>query len=358
MNITPAKHINGNSTILYGVPRVEYGASGCTPFPMCVKACANYLGQDVSYDFVMAASSAAFRLTWDTTSWNGGNVDTIFTFDDPLKVYKVGIESLGREFNLLGRNGSPKCKKGDFIGFIKEQINKGYPCIALGVIGPQEACIITGYRDDGQTLLGWNFFQDSPEFANGVEIDESGYFISRNWWQNSNTVAVMSMGDNVLPMNGAKEILQNAIEVLTGRKWKKYAKGILAYDAWKKAISDETQFPENAILPILAERLMCHGDAMDCLADGRHNAASYMGKLAEDLPEYKDLCTQAKVNFSKVSSCIWNMADVLGGYARNEEQMRNLSKPEVRHQLCSLIDKCKTADEKALEAIEALYTIL
>ncbi len=354
MNVN-ASHISKDGTILYGVPQVEYGASGCTPFPMCVRACANYLGQDVSYDYVMVASGAAFRLTWDTTSWNGGNVDTVFTFDDPLKVYKTGIESLGRKFEFLDRASLSEPKKDNFIRFIKAQIDKGYPCIALGILGPPEACIITGYKEGGQALLGWSFFQDSPEFAGRIEIDESGYFISRNWWENPDTVAVMSMGEHVLPIAGPKEILQNAVQVLTGRKWQKYAKGVLAYDAWEKTLSDEAHFPGNAILPILAERLMCHGDAMDCLADGRHNAALYIEKLAEALPEHKDLCIQAKTHFSNISSCIWKMAEILGGYTRNEEQMRTLAKPEVRRRLCSLIRQCKAEDEKALEAIKTLY---
>jgi hypothetical protein len=37
----------------------------------------------------------------------GGNVDVIHTFDDPLKVYKLGIEALGREFNILARATNP-----------------------------------------------------------------------------------------------------------------------------------------------------------------------------------------------------------------------------------------------------------
>lgn len=49
-------------------------------------------------------------------------------------------------------------KKAEFIDFIKKQIDKGYPCIALGIIGPPEACILTGYKDNGNILLRWNFF--------------------------------------------------------------------------------------------------------------------------------------------------------------------------------------------------------
>lgn len=362
------KHTSENSVVLYGISKVEYGANGCTPYPMCVKSCANFLGQDIGIDFTMVSTGAAFRLTWDTTSWNGGNVDVIHTYDDPAEVYKLGVEALGREFQMLTRLTNPcdvelnssisSDNKNDFIHFIKTQVDRGLPCMALGIIGPPEACIITGYRDYGKVLLGWNFFQDGSEFAAEVKIDESGYFITNKWWENGGTVAVISMGEIIKQPLPAKSILENAIKVMTGRldkkKNKTFAKGIMAYDAWKKAILNESDFPPNAILPIMAERLMCHGDAMDCLVDGRHNAAVFMKKLSEQLPEFKDECKCAEEQFAKVASNIWKMADSLGGYARNEQQMRNFAKPEVRQQLAHLIDDCKTADIKALEALKVL----
>lgn len=122
----------------------------------------------LDYEDAIVQCGAAFRLVWDTTAWNGGNVDVLWAFDEPMAVYRKGIETLGCEFKLLERAGTVKTPeddrrmKADFISFIKENINKGVPVIALGIIGPPEACVITGYRDGGNTLLGWNCFQDSP----------------------------------------------------------------------------------------------------------------------------------------------------------------------------------------------------
>lgn len=357
-----------NSVVLYGVSRVEYGPDGCTPFPMCLKSCANYLGQDIGINHTMVSTGAAFRLTWDTTSWNGGNVDVMHTLDNPEKVCRLGVEALGREFSIITRaknhtdikfNNCPKTdNKEDFKSFIRERIDKGFPCIALGIIGPAEACIITGYRDNGDTLLGWNFFQDAVEFASHVTFDQSGYFITNQWWENDSTVAVISMSEIVTQPISTRKILENAISVMTGRTDKNagkvFAKGISAYDAWKQAIINEADFAPNAILPILVERLMCQGDAMDCLADGRYNAAEFMKKTAVELPQCADLCKCAGENFMKVSQNIWKMAELLGGYAREEKQIFNFAKPEVRKQIAVLIDECKAADNKALDAIKSI----
>jgi len=50
------------------------------------------------------------------------------------------------------------------------------------------------------------------------------------------------------------------------------------------------------VTPLLVERLMCHGDGMDCLADGRKNAYKYFKKLAANTPGmagYTTLCHDA-----------------------------------------------------------------
>jgi len=342
--------------ILLGVPKVEYGGEGITPFPMCLKACANYLGMDVSYNYVMAACGAAFRLTWDTTRWNFGNVDVIFTFDDPSKVYRTGIESLGCEYNLIGR--TPKTEKAEFTSFIKARIDAGYPCIALGIIGPPEACVITGYRDGGDTLLGWNFFQDNPEFASAMSFDESGYFISDQWWENPETKAVMSLGEVTKERFTPKTILENAIEVLSGRQWHGTAKGRSAYDAWAKTILNDDDFPENAILSILAERLMVHGDAMDTLADGRYAAAEYMKSLISLYPTHQKKLEEAAACFMQVHQTFGRMNEILGGVYRGENEMRMFAKPSVRKQISGIIYEAKSADEKALGIIKELVSIL
>lgn len=51
-------------------------------------------------------------------------------------------------------------KKEDFITYIKSNIAKGYPIIALGIIGSPEPCIIAGYEANGDIVVGWNFFQN------------------------------------------------------------------------------------------------------------------------------------------------------------------------------------------------------
>ena len=171
ISMNKERYRDNDSTILYGVPKVQWGAyGGNTPYPVCLKACLDYLGEDVSYEYVMVSGGAAFRLTWNETTWDLSNVDIYHTLKESSDIYFLGAEALGREFEFQTRE--KKTTKQEFIQFVKRHIDAGYPCIAQGIIGPPEACVITGYRNQGETLLGWNFFQDEPDFAGSLTKDE------------------------------------------------------------------------------------------------------------------------------------------------------------------------------------------
>lgn len=341
---------NLNTTILYNVPKVAYGPEGCTPFPMCLHSCAKYLGVPADYTHVMVESGAAFRLVWDTSCWNGGNVDAILTFDDPKKLFICGMRSIGRSLKLLER--TPNTAKEDFEAFIREEIDSGHPVIALGIIGPPEACVIAGYRDSGKTLLGWNCFQEYPEYQSFVQTEQNGYFVTSSWWDDPETQALIATGAQAALPFSTREVLQNAAEVLTGRMGGSYAKGILAYDAWRDALLCDRDFPQDAVFPILVERMMCHGDAMDCLSDGRLHAAKYLHRLADKYPAQAEMLHGAAQEFEGIVNIIWNeMIPALGGWERGEKQMRQLADLKNRRLLAAQIDRMKAHEQQALTSL-------
>lgn len=342
---------DNGACILHGVPKVGYRLGQCTPFAACLKACLNYLGQEISYPFLMAVSGAAFRLRWNTTCWDGGNVDIFNICEEPMEAYKRSFISAGRSFRLLERG--PGVSKESFIQLIKAEIDQGRPVIALGIIGPPEACIIAGYRDHGQTLLGWNFFQDNPEFAGDVKIDDSGYFISSTWWENPCTIALMAVSEEGKQTTSLKEILAEAISIMSTEQVREYAGGQRAYDAWAQALSDDSQFPQNSVLPLLFERLMCQGDAMDMISEGRHYAAKYLETVAAETEEARTELLAAAQVFREEAKIPEKMSEVLGGWKRGEEQARGLCSPSVRKDLVKLVLEAKQLDMKACTLLKS-----
>lgn len=127
-----------------------------------------------------------------------------------------------------------------------------------------------------------------------------------------------------------------------------YARGIQAYDAWKNALLCDRDFPTDAVLPLLVERMMCHGDAMDCLSDGRCHAAKYLRRLAEQYPAMASGLNAAAGELEGIPKIIWKeMIPVLGGWERGEAQTRQLARAENRRLFAGQIERMKAHDERA-----------
>ena len=190
-------------------------------------------------------------------------------------------------------------------------------------------------------------------------FQNNGYFITRDWWENKDTRAVMSFAVKHGNTPTLAEIVANAVEVLSPRRHGNYAKGLLAYDAWRAAIFNDDEFPADIGEAGLRDRLMCQNDAMDCLMDGRHNAARFFKNTATQHPQHAELCDTMAAHFEEVFGACAKMRGLLypGGLG-HEEHLRRLADSEIRGRICVLIDEAKSADTKALDAMKQLLAQL
>lgn len=337
-----------DSRVIYGVPKVAYGScGGVTPFPICLKVCGDFLGDRLDYAQVIVGCGAAFRFAWNRTMWDLSNVDIYHTFAESNDVYCLGGKVLGREFSFLGREEDTA--KEEFVEFIRERLEKGYPCIALGIIGPPEACVVTGYRRGGEELLGWNCFQESPEFAADVAKDESGYFIAQRWWENTDTQAVMCVGAKAGEPLGLREILENAVKAMTPRQEGDYAKGLAAYAAWREAMAREEEYDIGGNYSLLMEKMLCHNDAMDCLEDGRYHAGVFFRRMEKETGE--EVYGQIGEEFARCAKAIQEARRLFGMDKGVDGAMKRLADAGVRREACRWIETAEQADGRALELI-------
>ncbi len=352
------------SCILYGVPKVAYSFEECTPFCTAMKACLNYMGQQVDYSYIMAVTGAAFRLRWNTGFWDGGNVDIMNIYEDRFEAFKRAFRAAGRSYRILKREESDK---EGFIQFMRAEIDEGRPLIAFGIIGPPEACLITGYRNNGETLLGWNCFQENREYAKDVTLDESGYFVTGSWWENECTVALIAVGEKQEALSSHKENLTNALEILTkervvfngnNKEVIEYAGGQRAYECWANSIADDREFPKNAVLPHIFERIVCQNDAQDMVCEGRSNAVLFMEAVAKENEIIAEPCRKAAELFRKTAECGFKMNDFKGGMKQDEEAVRKFAEPAIRQELVKLIRKAKDYEAKACEQIKEAIALI
>ncbi|MCL2773432.1 MAG: helix-turn-helix domain-containing protein [Oscillospiraceae bacterium] len=349
-----------DSCVLYGVPKVYYGRqidgqTQVTPFPMCLQAVLNYMGQNISYTQIMAASGAAFRQRWDAGGWNLAAVDIRFTYEEHLKPFELAFKGAGRSYKILENPNKPKSvTKEAALELIKSEIDCGRPVIALGVVGPPEACIVTGYRDNGEKLLGWSLFQNGSGFGGAFDIDESGYFIKDNWWEN--TEAVMSVGEEVNEYTPVKEVLKNALMLMTTERVETYGGikrpgssfygGQAAYEAWAKAVEGDSFFTGSSNV---SDICYCQGDAEEMLGGGRYYAAEYIGSLSAQYPHLSKELAECADLLKSASECAEKMFQTWSGTypGVNEASIARLKERETRIKIAAFIRQAAKFEKDA-----------
>lgn len=351
-----------DSCVLYGVPKVYYGRKvdgqvQLTPFPMCLQAVLNYMGQNISYPQIMASSGAAFRIRWDMRGWNVAAVDIRFTYDKHLKPFELAFKGAGRSYKILENPDKPKSiSKEESLELIKSELDCGRPLIALGVVGPPEACIVTGFRNNGETLLGWSLFQGGSGFGGKFEIDESGYFIKDNWWEN--TQAVMAVGEDIGTLTPVKEILENALMLMTeeniatyGAAASNFYGGQAAYEAWAKAVEYDDTFAEGEDISF---KCYAQGDAETMLGEGRSFAAVYISSLAEQYPALSAEFEKCAELLKSASECAAKMRAAHSGDGANIQSMSRFRDKAARTEIASLIRQAARHEKEACDVLKII----
>ena len=132
----------------------------------------NGLGEKLDYDYVCALSGSAFRTSFSEQGWNHGNYHVINT---PI-IIEHTFKMLGYSVTLhAGSNYQTDSR------LIVDSIDRGVPAVTLeGVINCSDACLISGYDNDGGVLLGYNPFM-YVEDDHSEPPDDTGYFRKSDW---------------------------------------------------------------------------------------------------------------------------------------------------------------------------------
>lgn len=132
----------------------------------------NGLGEKLDYDYVCAVSGSAFRTSFSMQGWNHGNYHVSMA---PM-IIEHTFKMLGYEVTQHTRSNFDTDSQ-----LMMDSIDKGVPAITLeGVIDCADACVISGYDNDGQVLLGYNPFMD-VEDDHDEAPDNTGYFRKSDW---------------------------------------------------------------------------------------------------------------------------------------------------------------------------------
>ncbi len=368
--------------ILEAVPPVHFyrGGPRCPedlPFPSCLRAALAYLGEHLGcdheaaddsawrlgcgYAYLVGTSGLAFKLSWHTSIWDGGNVDITNLAQDALEPFRRGFASVGYGVQILlspdlaARLGAGEAETGDAEAFrarIVASVDAGRPVLALGVVGPPECCLVTGYDGGGEVLIGWNFFQDMPELAGPLEREPNGMFRQSDW--SSRTPALLLLGErherpdlNEL----LRDTLRWALTLIRTPRVRQHHNGLAAYDAWMAALQRDDEFPADDP-QTMDWRLMVHDDAVCAVAEARWYGSLFLALAARRLPFAAGALYQAAACYAAQHDLMWRAWAAVGGIGRAAKQRDALARPDVRRLLVPLVAAAKEREAEAATWIE------
>jgi hypothetical protein len=372
--------LGARRVVLDGVPRVAFyfdaqkyddSKMRCpedVPFPSCLRACLEYLGDGLGcrqvreygkswgnvcgYALLMGITGAAFRLNWKP-GWHPDNCAGFLVDDDPSGIFQRAFRAIGYETEIVCKTMEGMDSEEYFRAKIMEQIrDRGRPVIAHGVIGPPEECIITGYDEGGDVLIGWSFFQHFPDFAQGVEFEPNGMFRKRDWFKD--TWSLVPIGDKKeTPDLGDvyREALEWALEVVrTPLRYGDRHNGLAAYDAWADHISRDDEFATDDA-EALNLRFGVHDDAVGTVAEGRWYASVFLSEMAARGGPGSAELYAASACYVIEHDLMWKIWGLVGGIGRDEAKMRKLAEPDVRRQMIPIIREARDKDAQAVDHI-------
>lgn len=338
MTVRTEKPTRVERLVLEGVPKIGYSIHMC-PFPGTLYACMQYLGTPCDYDYLMGVTGAAFRRLWNRD--DGGNVDLMYLAPEPDR---RAFRALGYGYTTVPRNNRQA-----IVAALKASIARGRPAIGFGIIGPPEACLVTGYAQDGEVLYGYSYFQ---------EEGTPGYYEKADWFETmapSNGYGLIVIGDKLAERPDERillgETLAWAIDLAEQEQrpgLPNHTSGLTAYVAWASALEVDTDYPVDDPVT-LATRLMVHGDQTVMLSE-RRSAAAYLRRMAAVFPECAEALMQAAAHYDAVAAYdnqLWRWGDCM-----TPEVAQALAEPQTRRAIAAAVREAGIEEMRAVAALE------
>ena len=252
---------DGSKVYIKGVDRLQWNKGLDCTFMGALTALARYLGDDVTYDYLMGVSGMAFRVQ----KWEQGWCPSAACVGPGYETHAKAFDALGYQMGFRGWYGDKTDT--DKIAAMREPIMKsidqGYPIL----FEDMDNGLIVGYSDDGNKLLCRSYFDKDDQYTQAAHWPWSIFFLEKKDKPIERKTAV-------------NDSLRIALEEADTEKFNGYYSGWAAYDNWIAALRDEAKFTDKKHTEGSAQpnRFM-----YAVLADGRAAAARFLRSVQNDL---------------------------------------------------------------------------
>jgi hypothetical protein len=140
-------------------------------FDSCMRTVMRAFNETENYDFTFFAGITGdlFVQTWGKPNWQYNNEYSLTCRNTQIPIQSA-FDACGYEFEYIHEEDIQR-NKPEYVRRIVESIDKGYPVLTFGIVGPPTCSIIFGYDENGDVLIGWSQFTDEVKEDNPMDLE-------------------------------------------------------------------------------------------------------------------------------------------------------------------------------------------
>jgi hypothetical protein len=336
----------GQKVYIEGVRRISWDTGEMCEFASALVSALQCLGEHVPYYFVMGASGAAFRFTLTPGEWDFGNYSIRNLSPDPQEPMRRAIAAAGYAYTLWDSGA-----RSDDTARIMASIDRGLPVLAYQVVGPSDCCIITGYDEGGDVLLGWSTYQDIPD-DHDIPHDATGYFRKPGWHDNLRGYILLGAAQAPRSLRSIYlDALGWAVQLLLAPRLGHKYTGLAALSAWADEMTQEEYFPQGDE-QVLGQRYVSTAINMTMLRD-HCLAEPFLREALTAAPEWGPALSPAADCYRAVQQLRGSMDDLVNDNF-SAPAMQAIGDPAIRREYADGIRQICAVEQEAVTHIERL----
>ncbi|MCE5323771.1 hypothetical protein LLG46_10720 [bacterium] len=275
-------HRHNGEVWIDGVPKLSWGNPGQCTFIGALLRALNRIGEPVGYDDLMGLSGAAFRFCFAHPDWDWSCVDGMLGYDHG----QAAMDTLGFE------GGWAEGESETRVAFVKS-IDEGRPALGIDLVRAAEWGVITGYADEGKTLLCRTYFDDpGDDYSRTERLPWLNYLIGERKPPRSRHESLLTSlriavtyarGDGFVSGGGCS-----------------YKRGLEGLETWISDLLDDSRYDPNDY-DSFCKHASINRFVMDSLIDARKSVSRYLANHAEILgSENRDLLMNLAGVYSRI----------------------------------------------------------
>jgi hypothetical protein len=341
--IEPQEIGDAKRNVILGLRRVD--ASDVTKqneFLNSVISAMGHLGKTVSYDELACISGCAFRGCSPLHEPNPG----IYWVTKDSAIIAHTFKVLGYNMTLHPRSDYETNKK-----LIVDSIDKGIPVLTFGgVVNCAECCVISGYDDNGEVMLGYSPFM-YIECDHNEPHDSTGYFRKSKWhdgfFKDANG-EILIIGEPTTPPSREeiiKESLKFAVKLIRGTASRStnYMTGYEGHSKYAELLCEDTDDWLFLELMIVCASRIIYQDKL--------YAAPFLREAKTVLKSKADVLEKCAKIYDQISNSRREMTKYIAEDISMGERIKD---KELRRQYAQCVLKIRDLEKSAADLLEKM----